>query len=283
MGDSLYRIRTMTRDEIDLAVEWAAQEGWNPGWHDAECYYAADSKGFLLGLLGDEPVAMISVVKYGETFGFLGFYIVKPQHRGKGYGIQIWNAGLKYLEGRNVGLDGVVAQQENYKKSGFKLAYRNIRFEGVGGGDASGSSAVVPLSSVPFEAARSYSQSYFPADRSGFLKCWIHQPESYAYGILHNSRLAGYGVLRSCRTGYKIGPLFADSAELAELLFLELKSKVDSSEQIYLDVPEINKNAVGLAERYTMKVAFETARMYNREFPEINLEHTYGVTSFEVG
>lgn len=33
-------IRTMTRQEIDLAVEWAAREGWNPGPSDANAFHA---------------------------------------------------------------------------------------------------------------------------------------------------------------------------------------------------------------------------------------------------
>ena len=32
---------------------------------------------------------------------------------------------------RVIGLDGVVAQQENYRKSGFELAYANIRYGGT--------------------------------------------------------------------------------------------------------------------------------------------------------
>ncbi|HLA33082.1 MAG TPA: GNAT family N-acetyltransferase, partial [Pseudomonas sp.] len=31
----------MTRAEVDLAIDWAAAEGWNPGLHDADCFYAA--------------------------------------------------------------------------------------------------------------------------------------------------------------------------------------------------------------------------------------------------
>src|SRR4051794_9955160 len=106
-GDPRSRIRTMTRSEVDLAIDWAGAEGWNPGLHDADCFHVADPTGFLVGLLDDEPVATISVVKYGDTFGFLGFYIVKPVYRGRGYGIGVWNAGLEYLRGRTVGLDGV--------------------------------------------------------------------------------------------------------------------------------------------------------------------------------
>ncbi|MCI5125057.1 MAG: GNAT family N-acetyltransferase [Candidatus Electrothrix sp. AR5] len=74
----------MTRKEVDVAVEWAAQEGWNPGIHDADCYFTADPNGFLIGLLDDEPIATISAINY--SFGFIGFYIVKPEHRGTGYG-----------------------------------------------------------------------------------------------------------------------------------------------------------------------------------------------------
>ena len=62
-------IGVMTRDDLDLAIEWAAAEGWNPGLDDAECFRAADPAGFLMGRLGGEPVVSISVVRYGDTFG----------------------------------------------------------------------------------------------------------------------------------------------------------------------------------------------------------------------
>jgi hypothetical protein len=39
--------------------------------------------------------------------------------------------GWTILAGCTIGLDGVVAQQGNYLKSGFQLAYRNIRYQGV--------------------------------------------------------------------------------------------------------------------------------------------------------
>jgi GNAT superfamily N-acetyltransferase len=278
-----YRIRTMNRKEVDIAIGWAAKEGWNPGIHDGDCFYSADPNGFLIGLWGNEPIATISAIKYGESFGFLGFYIVKPEHRGKGYGIQIWNAGLKYLEGRNVGLDGVVAQQENYKRSGFKLAYRNIRHEGRGGGNFPEYSEIVKLSSWSFEGIDSYDRAFFPENRTQFIKSWINQADSKALGIIHNGSLAGYGVTRRCRSGHKIGPLFADSPELAEALFLALRSGIKSAETFYLDTPEVNRAAVALAERYNMKVVFETARMYTGKEPNIPLNRLFGMTSFELG
>ena len=283
MTDQNYTIRIATRAEVDIAIEWAAKEGWNPGLHDTDCYYSADPNGFLIGLIGNEPVATISAIKYGNTFGFLGFYVVKPEYRKRGYGIKIWRAALRNLESRNIGLDGVVAQQDNYKKSGFKLAYRNIRYEGVYDGETSYNSEITKLSSLPFETIESYDRPFFPDDRSAFIKTWINQPDCTALGIIRDNKLEGYGVIRTCRLGYKIGPLFADSPELAESLFLALQSGIKAKEPVYLDVPETNQAAVLLAERHGMKVVFETARMYSDIIPDLPLDRIFGVTSFEVG
>ncbi|HSH94361.1 MAG TPA: GNAT family N-acetyltransferase, partial [Roseimicrobium sp.] len=126
-----FSVRVMTRNDLDFAVGLAAKEGWNPGVLDADSFFQADPQGFLIGMLDDHPVACISAASYGGVFGFLGFYIVVPEHRGKGFGIRIWKAAMERLRGQVIGLDGVVAQQENYRKSGFALAYRNIRYGGM--------------------------------------------------------------------------------------------------------------------------------------------------------
>lgn len=278
-----YAIRTMTRNEINIAIEWAAFEGWNPGLHDAHCFYTADPEGFFVGEINNEPIATISAVRYGDTFGFLGFYIVKPEYREKGYGFQIWYAGLQHLTGCNIGLDGVLAQQTNYEKSGFKLAYRNMRYEGVSGGSPPKDAAIVNLTTVPFDAIEHYDNPFFPDNRSRFLKSWLNQPGSIALGILEEGKLSGYGMVRVCRSGYKIGPLFADSPEIAESLFIALRSGVKPGSPIFLDIPEINKNAVALAESHYMKVVFETARMYTGTFPDLPLDRLFGVTTFELG
>lgn len=278
-----YKIRRMNRDELDIAVDWAAKEGWNPGLADADCFYRMDPKGFFMGFLGSKPISSISAVAYDKKFGFLGFYIVKPEFRGKRYGIKIWKEAMKYLGIRNIGLDGVVDQQPNYKKSGFKLAYRNIRYQGVGSGEEYENADIVELSEVSFDDLRAYDDRLFPASRPQFLKCWISRAQSSAYGVLVKAKLVGYGVIRKCRKGYKIGPLFADSASLAENLFQAMSASVKKNEPIFLDVPEKNKTAVTLAKRHKMKVVFETARMYTKSEPEIDVNKVFGVTSFELG
>lgn len=80
--DDHFTVRTMQRQEVSIAIEWAKQEGWNPGIHDAKTYYAIDHKGFFLGELHNEIIAVSTGVCYDANFAFWGFYIVKPEHRG---------------------------------------------------------------------------------------------------------------------------------------------------------------------------------------------------------
>jgi len=273
----------MTRVDVDLAIDWAAAEGWNPGLNDAACFRAADPEGFLLGSVDGEPVATISAVRYGATFGFIGLYIVKPGWRGRGYGMQVWKAGLARLAGRTIGLEGVVAQQSNYRKSGFALAYRNLRYAGTSPGPGRVDACIVPLSSRPFAEVAAYDRALFPDDRAPFLRAWLAQPQSKAYAVVRGGAIAGYGVIRPAHAGYKIGPLFADDAELAEGLFGALQAHVPAGAAVCLDVPEGNVAAVALAERHGLAVSFETARMYAGGAPALPLRRLFGVTTFELG
>jgi GNAT superfamily N-acetyltransferase len=278
-----YRIRLMQRADLDRVIEWAAAEGWNPGRHDAAAFFATDPTGFWLGELGGEPIASISAVKYGAGYAFVGFYIVKPEHRGRGYGLRLWQAALASVADRVVGLDGVVAQQENYRKSGFGLAYRNSRFEGMSGGSIPTDPGLVPLTDVPPAALHAYDRACYPAERAAFLAGWLDQPEKVALGLMRGGRLAGYGMARPSRTGYRIGPLFADTAEDAETLFAALKGSLPEGEPVFLDVPECNEAAVALATRHGMNSVFDTARMYTGAVPDLPMERIFGVTSLELG
>jgi hypothetical protein len=66
MRDNSLVLRRMAQADLSLALEWAADEGWNPGLHDAHCFYAADSRGFFLGELDGAPIGCVSAIRYGS-------------------------------------------------------------------------------------------------------------------------------------------------------------------------------------------------------------------------
>lgn len=280
-------IRNMTADDFDLALAWATQEGWNPGLHDAIPFRTADPEGFLMGVLNGEPVAAISAVRYGASFGFIGFYIVKPEFRGQGYGMAMWKAALARLKGRVIGLDGVLAQQDNYHRSGFELAYRNMRFKGVikhaPSCSVDSDILIVPLGEIESTNLVAYDRQGFPASRYEFLRAWITQPATIALGALRQDQLVGYGVARPCRVGWKIGPLFGDSSEIAEILLKALQLQMPEGEPFFLDSSDVNPDAVDLVARQGLSKVFDTARMYLGPAPKIDHRRIFGITSFELG
>ena len=275
-------IRTMRADEISLAVDWAAGEGWNPGLADGACFACVDPEGFFIAELEGKPAAIVSCVNYDASFAFLGFYIVRADLRGKGYGLRIWNAAIAHAGRRVIGLDGVVAQQDNYRKSGFRLAYANVRYGGTVAAPAAPRASVIALSDVPVAAVEADDATVFPAPRSAFLRAWIGAPSHVGCALVRDGRPAGWGVIRPCRSGFKIGPLVADDRTTAETVLSALLAKVGGGE-IFLDVPGTNRAAIALAQDFGLAPVFETARMYTGATPPLRLERVFGVTSFELG
>lgn len=273
-------IRTMDVEDVALAMEWARLEGWNPGLHDADLFHRTDPDGFFIGELDGEPIGCISAIKYSSGFGFIGLYIVKPDYRGKGYGFGIWQTGIGYLNGCNIGLDGVLTQQRDYVKSGFKLHYSNVRYEGMSEGWEPRYSE--NLECVPFDDLLKYDSRIFGLARPRFLERWIQQPGSYGCCSIEHGKLAGYGVMRKCFSGYKIGPLFADTPEVARDILDSLLSNI-GGETYCLDVPEVNTAGVDMAEEYGLKPVFGAARMYTGDTYRIPVERVFGVTTLELG
>ncbi|STX29481.1 acetyltransferase, GNAT family [Legionella beliardensis] len=277
-----YIIERMTPREVNLAIDWAKQEEWNPGLNDGYCFYQTDPQGFFAGKLKGKIIAVGSAVAYDEQFAFFGLYIVDKAYRQQGYGLKLTHHCLNYMGNRNVGLDGVLAMLTKYEHLGFQLAHKNTRyhFTNLFPKDCANLS-VIPLQQVSFELLTQFDRQHFPSSRNTFLQCWINQTNAVSLGFLEKEKLRGYGVIRACQSGYKIGPLFAQTPEIAEALFLQLIRHANKS--IYLDIPENNQFALELVKKYKGNQVFSTGRMYLKEEPPITYQQIYGITSFELG
>ncbi|WP_444931711.1 GNAT family N-acetyltransferase [Microbulbifer sp. SSSA002] len=283
--------RAMTRKELDLLVDWAALEGWNPGLHDAEIFWKTDPQAYIAAEIQGELIGGGAITAYGNSFGFMGFFIIRPEFRGHGLGNQLWHFRRDRLKARlrpdaSIAMDGVFAMQDYYARGGFNFSHRDLRYRvepsALGGENSRCPAEVVPLSEVPFDQLMAYDRTCFPADRQVFLKAWISQPEALSLGYVQSGNLCGYGVIRRCRDGFKVGPLFADSYKVADLLLKRLAIFADDG-PIFLDVPENNTAAMSLAKHYGMEEVFGCAKMYLGPVPDMAQERIFGVTTFELG
>ncbi|MFE0174616.1 GNAT family N-acetyltransferase [Streptomyces sp. NPDC059002] len=285
MTDSTHGRLVVSRATLDdwrVVTGWAADEGWNPGLVDAPSFFAQDPEGFFVGRVDGELVSAVSVVNYGERYAFLGFYLVRPGLRGKGFGLATWRAGLAHAGDRTVGLDGVPDQQDNYRRSGFTWKHGTLRYLGRLTAVDVPDRYVRPVEAAGFKALMAYDSACVPADRPRFLESWLAAPGHRALARIVDGRLTGYGVIRPGRDARRVGPLFADTRADAEALLDALAVDADGT-PVAIDVPENNPEAVALAEARGMKPTFDTARMYTGPVRDFTQERVFGVTTLELG
>jgi len=294
------KVRAMTREELDIAVNWAAGEGWNPGKADAEAFWQADPDGYFVLELDGQMIGSGSAVSYDGRYGFMGFYIVKPEHRRQGKGGNLSQIMLDTMKhrlapGAAIGIDGVFAMQEAYARLGFVFSHRNLRMEGVaskldydstvcrplyppGGSDVAADEQISSTLEELIEADK----QWFGCSRPRFLRKWLAPEVGRTIVYRKDGKIAGYGTVRQCIKGYKIGPLFAPDAAVAEELFRALTAHIDG-QVIFLDAPEVNTAAMELAAKHSLKESFGCARMYIGAPPVVDINQVFGITTFELG
>lgn len=278
-------IRPLTRKELDILIDWAGDEGWNPGLTDADAFYAADPQGFLGCFVEGELAAGISAVAYDEHFGFIGLYICHPRFRGQGYGRKVWDAGMAHLGNRRIGLDGVPEQQANYAAMGFAPLYESIRWSGPGGtaspSPPAPAATVRPLTAMDLPALAVFDRRHFPAPRPNFLSHWLGGAHD-AFVSMEDGAMTGYAVLRRCRQGRKIGPIFAvDDGAAENLLSACVQAAADG--EVHLDVPDHQVSLTETLRRRGFQPGFTTARMYRGGPPVLALAGVYAITTLELG
>lgn len=83
-----------------------------------------DPEGFLIGELNGSGRDHLLYQVWREL-RLPGVLHRMKDVRGRSYGMRMWDAAIAHAGSLVIGLDGVVAQQENYQKSGLSLAYPN--------------------------------------------------------------------------------------------------------------------------------------------------------------
>jgi len=282
MNDEV-EIVPMDAGMAETAWEWAKREGWNPGIEDHLLLPSIDPDGCLAMLIDDgqgpRMIGAITAVDYGG-YGFVGMYLMDPAYRGKGYGKQLISAIMPRLADLpNVGVDAVLQMVPAYEKAGLRAAYETVRY------CLSGGTALAAVSSRAAEEADlgeiiAYDARVFGIAREGFLRRWVTASRADAAIIRRNGRFAGYGVVRDCHSGRKVGPLFADDEDAARDLLTWLLAR-RPGEHHYLDLPSFPGHGASLVRGATAD--FACIRMYRGSYPRQDVARVFGNTTFEMG
>lgn len=276
----MIRHREMTRKDLCVVLDWAAAEGWNPGLDDADPFLNTDPAGFFVAEDNGEPVAAISVVNHSGTFAFLGLYLCKPSHRGRGIGYDLWQHAMRHAGDRTIGLDGVPDQQANYLKSGFVHAGATTRYSGVISGESDAGASVATLEDIPDLIDMEANASGWR--KEAFLSSWFRSGRHRTTYLLRDAKgpIEAMATIRSCQSGAKVGPLIAtdESKALAMLRHVAADRETD----LIIDVPSTSVGLETICIREGLSPGFNTARMY-RGHSKAPTSEFYAVATLELG
>jgi len=272
-------IRRMALSDLEMVLGWAKDEGWNPGLSDAAAFFASDLDGFFLAEVDGNPAAAISVVNHDEEYAFLGLYICRAQFRGQGIGRALWVEALKHAENRSVILEGVLAQQENYARSGFRLLGQTVRYEGKID-DTQSEADVATLADQPVLANLDHKALGYR--RPAFSNVWFKPTVDRQTMVLRKgSQPTAYATFRRCANGTKIGPLFASTE--AEARRLLAAHPFDRTEALFIDVPTSCTLLTRLLKDAGFLPVFETAQMVLGDAARCDLPAYSAVATLELG
>jgi len=281
-------IRQMSQPEQQQLLDWAALEGWNPGTNDAELFWDLDPDGFMAIEVENELVGGGAVIRHNSMFGFMGLFIVDKQFRAQKLGSRLWVARKERLQSRlasgaTIGLDGVDEMVPFYERGGFQQFTRHRRFEFISTDTAPNPDAgLTELANIDFSDIEGLDEGCFPGNRHDFLRSWIEQDNAIGLGLVEKDRLLGYGLMRPCLSGWKVGPLIADEAEIANRLWAGF-ARHSQGKSMFIDSPDNNPAAIRLCQSFSMTEVFGCQRMYCGQPPELDHARIFGITTLEVG
>ena len=294
---SLLKIRPLQRDDISCVTEWARGEGFAPGVGDVSIYRHTDRQGLWVGWLGKQPVGCIAGIRYNAAYGFIGLFMVVQEERGHGYGVELWKHALEHLVDLPcIGLDASLDRVDDYSGWGFEAASPTTRWQILGDGTLACSEndpacqtnglQLLEGGSIPDIAVQAYDAMREPSPRPHFLADWLKHPAGTVLALVDgNGRCHGFGRIRPCLLrdgeGWRIGPLLADTPQLAELLLKRLIERHRGV--VLLDAPGANPAAEDLLQRSGFTAVSQTLRMYRGEQPHISLAEVYGLACLELG
>jgi len=282
--NACYQVRAALAHEIPLIYELADQEGWNPGEYDAEAAAQGMPGAFWLGELEERVIASIAAAEYGDDWAYMSFYLVKPEYRRQGYGSPLWHIAMDRLKGRNIIFDAMPKQVDFYEKFGFKIAHpiTSYHFRGhVPDFDGEGL-PLFPLKDHILEEVLIYDQAFFPADRCRYMKEWLSMPNACGFAWKEENSISGYGLIRKAKQGYRIGPCYADSPEIAYALLRKLLVQAQGA-PVSISMPENNSLTPHIVSDFGLIAGSKLQRMYSQAPLELPFERIIGITNCTFG
>ena len=232
-----------------------------------------------------------------DVTAFGGFFIVRADWRKRGVGRALWEERLRYLGGRNIGIDAVESRVEFDQENGFKhLSFVVCAFLGCLKPKMLTSHSIADVifrkldcgSEADVRNVLEYDTKMHTIKREACFRQWISADVTetlVAYDLSKN--VIGYGCVQPIEGGhYMLGPVFAERKDVGRELMVLLSrasGALQDGKQVGLDVPQENVVAMQFAQEHGMKQELKLVRMYSDKIVRgVNVEKIFAFTTMGI-
>lgn len=272
--------------------QWCIDEGWNIGIHDSEIYYKIDPVHHYIAKT-NESVASLSLIKHSPDFFTLGPFIVHRSYRGQGMGEALWNVAMSRMiieyPDAQIALYAVSEQVERYKKADFVpvLTIQRWYIDSNKSNSPSMSDQCTTITNKLIPSVGQYYQNHYVTNRDLLFNELLLKPETHGLVFMDDNIIKGFGFIRRCVRGFRIGTLVADTPEIAKTLIAGLLVFAQSA-PVFIDVPSSNPHDINCMNAFhAVRAPQEDTIMmirgtgYSRYLKQ--WEQHYGLFSLEIG
>ena len=297
-----FRVFPVTSKDVlhDFVLDYSQRLGWLPGEMDDELMWASGPGCYHVGELDGVRITGIAMVLLNDSYGYVSYYFCEEKHRGKGYAYKTWKTARAAISPKvNLALDSVLSAIPLYEREGFKKAWKLAQYivdvsfilEAYKGIEAPSGVTVAPATTgVDFAKLKLYVEGVvgFTFARPELLHKWITLPTHMAVVATDTGSgdVVGFAAVRKIHrndktgtSGYNLGPLLADNAEIARTLLHILACKADPSQKFTIVFPgqEMNPACIQVKDEIKARSYIDLVRMYNGHKPPMKKEKCFAV------
>jgi len=236
-------LRSMSEADVPAGMRLVSQAGWNQVEDDWRLFLQLNSQGCTVAVRQGHVVGTVTVLPHGEHLAWIGMLLVDEALRRKGIGTRLLRHAIAQAEEAKVlALDATPAGQPLYERHGFRAGFGLCRMthDRLPRLSRPLSVGVAPLSERDWPQVRETDRAAFGADRAPLLKALRGRAPERAWCTVRKTKLTGFCLGRDGRCYAQIGPIVAESAEDAAVLF-QAAADTLHKRAVVVDVPAMQE------------------------------------------
>ena len=265
MNTSL-RLRLLTQDDIPFADHVRHLAGWNQTCDDWQRFLQWEPEGCFLAEWDGTPVGTATTLVYGSELAWIGMVLVLPEYRQRGIGRALLERCIRHLQQRGVRcikLDATPLGKPVYQKLGFQEEWTLTRWVSaqVPARTMNPDPKIRPCQDNDLVLIEPLDTTAFGVSRRRIVESLYRSHGNVLVYEAKPGQVAGYGIIKPGSRAFYLGPLAAESTEVALELVAALRLR-NPDATIYWDIPDQQTATVAWCQHESFTAQRSLTRMF---------------------